>query len=44
MSRACAVSAKEAQGLQARFAAEFLASAACREGRVGAEYTRTMAV
>uniref|UniRef100_A0A832HZZ7 Enoyl-CoA hydratase/isomerase family protein n=1 Tax=Eiseniibacteriota bacterium TaxID=2212470 RepID=A0A832HZZ7_UNCEI len=34
----------EALEIQARLAAEFLASKACREGRVGAEHARTMAV
>jgi hypothetical protein len=32
----------EALPLQAKIAAEFLASAACREGRVGAEAARTL--
>jgi enoyl-CoA hydratase/carnithine racemase len=40
MSAACAVAAKEALSLQARLAAEFLASAPCRDGRVGAEAAR----
>jgi enoyl-CoA hydratase/carnithine racemase len=42
VTQSCAVPAAEALALQARLAAEFLASAACREGRVGAEFTRTM--
>jgi len=41
---ACGTTAAEALAIQARLAAEFLASPACREGRVGAEYARTMAV
>ena len=40
----CGVSLVEALPLQARLAAEFLASRACRDGRVGAEYARTMLV
>jgi enoyl-CoA hydratase/carnithine racemase len=40
MTAACAVDATEALPLQARLAAEFLASAPCREGRVGAEAAR----
>ena len=39
----CAAPAAEAMEIQARRAAEFLASAPCREGRVGAEYSRIMA-
>jgi enoyl-CoA hydratase/carnithine racemase len=42
--RSCGVTLAEALPLQARIAAEFLHSKACREGRVGAEYARTMAV
>jgi enoyl-CoA hydratase/carnithine racemase len=42
VQRSCAATLSEALPLQARIAAEFLASAACREGRVGAEYARTM--
>jgi len=38
----CRASAAEALLVQARHAADFLASAACREGRVGAERARTM--
>jgi enoyl-CoA hydratase/carnithine racemase len=34
----------DALTIQAKHAADFLASAACREGVVGAEYSRTMAV
>ena len=44
MTASCAKSATEALALQARIAAEFLASKACRDGRVGAEYARVMAV
>jgi enoyl-CoA hydratase/carnithine racemase len=39
--RAAGVPLGEALAIQARLAAEFLASPACREGRVGAEYART---
>ena len=39
---ACAATAEVALEVQARHAAEFLASPACRAGRVGAERTRTM--
>jgi enoyl-CoA hydratase/carnithine racemase/3-hydroxyacyl-CoA dehydrogenase len=39
---ACAATAELALEVQARHAAEFLASAACRAGRVGAERARTM--
>ncbi|NOT33889.1 MAG: enoyl-CoA hydratase/isomerase family protein [Candidatus Eisenbacteria bacterium] len=42
VARSCAVPAAEALALQAQLAAEFLASAACREGRVGAEAQRVM--
>ncbi len=42
VTRSCAVSAAEALSLQARLAAEFLASPACRAGRVGAECARVM--
>ena len=40
----CHASASEALMVQARHAAEFLASPACRAGRVGAERARTMSV
>jgi enoyl-CoA hydratase/carnithine racemase len=40
LGAACAVDATQALPLQARLAAEFLASQACREGRVGAEAAR----
>jgi enoyl-CoA hydratase/carnithine racemase len=43
-AQSCAKTAAEALPLQARLAAEFLASKACRDGRVGAEYSRVMAV
>jgi enoyl-CoA hydratase/carnithine racemase len=39
---ACGATAAEALDVQAKHAAEFLASPACREGRVGADFTRTM--
>jgi hypothetical protein len=42
IQRSCAVSLAEALPLQAKIAAEFLASAECREGRVGAEAARTL--
>jgi len=38
------VSLDDALDLQARMAAEFLASAECRKGAVGADYTKTMKV
>jgi enoyl-CoA hydratase/carnithine racemase len=44
ITQSCGVSLAEALVIQAKIAAEFLNSAACREGRVGAEYQRTMAV
>ena len=34
----------EALAVQAKRSADFLASATCREGQIGAEYTRTMSV
>ena len=37
----CGVPLGEALGIQARYAAEFLASKSCRAGRVGQEYERT---
>jgi enoyl-CoA hydratase/carnithine racemase/3-hydroxyacyl-CoA dehydrogenase len=42
VAQSCAKPAAEALPLQARLAAEFLASKTCREGRVGAEYARIM--
>jgi enoyl-CoA hydratase/carnithine racemase len=42
IARSCGVPAHEAIEVQAKLAAEFLASPACREGRVGAEFSRTM--
>lgn len=42
IAQACAVPAADALALQARIAGEFLASKACRAGRVGAEYARVM--
>ncbi|UCC74511.1 MAG: hypothetical protein JSV86_08145 [Gemmatimonadota bacterium] len=44
MQQACALPLSEALAAQAKRSADFLASAACREGQVGAEYTRTMSV
>ena len=42
--QSCGAPLGEALALQAKLAAAFLTSSACREGRVGAEYVRTMAV
>jgi enoyl-CoA hydratase/carnithine racemase/3-hydroxyacyl-CoA dehydrogenase len=44
IQHSCGVTLAEALPLQAKIAAEFLNSKACREGRVGAEYARTMNV
>ena len=44
MTASCGKPAAEALPLQAKLAAEFLASKACRDGRVGGEYARVMAV
>jgi enoyl-CoA hydratase/carnithine racemase len=44
MQQACALPLSEALEVQAKRSADFLASATCREGQVGAEYTRTMSV
>jgi enoyl-CoA hydratase/carnithine racemase len=44
MQQACALPLSEALAVQAKRSADFLASATCREGQIGAEYTRTMAV
>jgi hypothetical protein len=44
MQQTCALPVSEALEAQAKRSADFLASATCREGQVGAEYTRTMAV
>jgi enoyl-CoA hydratase/carnithine racemase len=41
---ACHATASDALTIQAKHAAEFLASPACRTGRVGAERARTMTV
>ncbi|NIM48989.1 MAG: hypothetical protein GTN62_04065 [Gemmatimonadales bacterium] len=41
---ACHTTLAEALTAQAKHSAEFMLSSACREGRIGAEYTRTMAV
>ncbi|MGD8278931.1 MAG: enoyl-CoA hydratase/isomerase family protein, partial [Gemmatimonadota bacterium] len=40
----CGTSLADALTIQAKLAADFLASPACKEGVVGAEHTRTMAV
>jgi enoyl-CoA hydratase/carnithine racemase/3-hydroxyacyl-CoA dehydrogenase len=42
VTRTCAVSAAEAADLQSRISAEFLASKAARDGRVGSEFSRVM--
>ncbi len=44
MTAACGTTATEALALQAKLAAEFLASKACRDGRVGQEAARVMTV
>jgi enoyl-CoA hydratase/carnithine racemase len=44
MQKAGALPLSEALEVSAKLAADFLASDTCREGAVGAEYTRTMAV
>lgn len=44
MTAACGTTAAEALPLQAKLAAEFLASKACRDGRVGQEAGRVLAV
>jgi hypothetical protein len=44
ITQSCGVSLAEALVIQARVAAEFLNSAACREGRVGMEYQRIIVV
>ncbi|NIP14938.1 MAG: hypothetical protein GWM88_09500 [Pseudomonadales bacterium] len=44
LRQACATPLSEALAVQAKASADFLASATCREGQVGAEYTRTMSV
>jgi enoyl-CoA hydratase/carnithine racemase len=44
ITEACACDVSEALGVQARHAAGFLASQACRGGRVGAEFARIMSV
>jgi len=41
---ACGTELGAALEIQARHAADFIGSSACREGRVGSEYRRTMAV
>lgn len=41
---ACGTSLSDALTVQAKLAADFLASSACKDGAVGAEYSRTMAV
>jgi hypothetical protein len=40
----CGASLAEALPIQAKHAAEFLASRACKAGAVGADYMKTMAV
>ena len=42
MRRSCGVPLGEALALQAKLAADFLASPACRAGRVGSEAARTL--
>lgn len=44
LTAACGTSAAEALPLQAKLAAEFLASKPCRDGRVGQEASRVLAV
>jgi enoyl-CoA hydratase/carnithine racemase/3-hydroxyacyl-CoA dehydrogenase len=44
MQQACALPLSEALAVQAKRSADFLASTTCREGQIGAEYTRTMSV
>jgi enoyl-CoA hydratase/carnithine racemase/3-hydroxyacyl-CoA dehydrogenase len=44
MQQTCALPLAEALEVQAKRSADFLASATCREGQVGAEYKRTMSV
>ena len=44
VQQACALPLSEALAVQAKRSADFLASATCREGQIGAEYTRTMSV
>jgi enoyl-CoA hydratase len=44
LTAACGTTLAEALPLQAKLAAEFLASKPCRDGRVGSEYARVMAV
>ncbi len=41
---ACGSTLSEALEVQARHSAEFMTSAACREGEIGAQYTKTMLV
>jgi hypothetical protein len=41
---ACATALPEALELQARHSAAFMLSKACKEGEIGAQYTKTMAV
>jgi enoyl-CoA hydratase/carnithine racemase len=40
----CGASLAEAIAVQAKHSAEFMVTSACRKGRVGGDYTRTMAV
>jgi len=44
MTASCAKTESEALPLQAKIAAEFLSSKACRDGRVVQEYAKVMAV
>ena len=44
IQRACGSTLSDALTVQAKISADFLTSPACREGQVGAEYTRTMSV
>jgi enoyl-CoA hydratase/carnithine racemase len=44
IQRACAAPLAEALGVQAKLSAAFMASAACRSGVVGADYSKTVLV
>jgi hypothetical protein len=44
IDQACHTTLAEALNTQAKHSAEFMKSAACREGMVGAEYKKTMGV
>jgi len=41
---ACGSTLSEALELQARHSAAFMTSSACKEGEIGAQYTKTMMV